>query len=341
MKLISSPQVLISKFPTPSYVAVGRSISQNILEGKDKRLAVLVGPCSIHDPRSALEFAARLKNLSSKIDKTLFPIMRFFVEKPRSQIGWKGLVYDPKLDGSNDIEKGLRLCRKLLAEIGGLEIACSTEFLDPLVSFYLSDLISWGVIGARTASSQPHRQMASGFSFPIGFKNDVHGNLKVAIDGIISARAPHAHLGIDPDGHISALQTKGNHWTHLILRGSDQGGNYDRESVNIAKHLLKNHWIEPKILIDCSHGNSGKEALNQKQPFISTIEQVLEGNTAIVGLLLESHLFEGKQFLGKNLSHLAYGVSITDSCLSWEETESLLLWADSCISSKSIHSVQK
>jgi 3-deoxy-7-phosphoheptulonate synthase len=343
MKQLPSPSTLIEKFPTASYTATARSIAQNILNGKDSRLAVLVGPCSIHDPASALEFAYRLKKLSLKIENTLFPIMRLFIEKPRSRIGWKGLVYDPYLNGSNDIEAGLYLARQLIVEIGNLSLGCSMEFLDPLVSFYVSDTISWGVVGARTAASQPHRQMGSGFTFPIGFKNDIHGNLTVAVDAIISAQAAHSHIGIDPDGRITAMETKGNPYAHLVLRGSEKNTNYDSKSIHTAMQLLKNQSINSKLLVDCSHGNSGKEAKRQKEAFKSVIEQVVEGNRSIAGLMLESHILEGKQPLTTNPAHLLYGVSITDSCLSWEETESLLLWADSLLSSRSIsiHSVQK
>lgn len=343
MKQLPSPSALIEKFPTPSYTKIARSISQNILDGKDTRLAVLVGPCSIHDPTAALEFACRLQTLSLKTENTLFPIMRLFVEKPRSRLGWKGFVYDPYLDGSNDIEAGLHLARKLIVEIGNLGIGCSMEFLDPLVSFYLSDTISWGLVGARTAASQPHRQVASGFTFPIGFKNDIHGNLKVAIDAIISAETPHSHIGIDPEGRIAALQTQGNPYAHLVLRGSEKKINYDLKSIQSAMQLLKNQSIRPKLLVDCSHGNSGKEARRQKTAFLSVIEQAVSGNRSIAGIMLESHIFGGKQPLATNPAQLLYGVSITDSCLSWEETESLLLWADSRLSSRSIsiHSVQK
>jgi len=342
MKLLTPPIKLIQKFPTPPYVTAARFIAKKILERKDSRLAVLVGPCSIHDPQAALEFALRLKKISVKIEKNFFPVMRLFIEKPRSRIGWKGMVYDPYLDQSNDMEAGLHFSRKLLTEIGNLEIACSMEFLDPLISFYFHDTISWGFIGARTPASQPHRQMASMFDFPLGFKNDIRGNLEIAIDAILSAQTPHSHIGIDPYGRVAALSTKGNPWTHLVLRGAEEKSNYDPFSLQLAAQLLKKHSLEPRLLIDCSHGNSGKDAEKQKQSFTSVIEQVIDGNQTIAGLMLESHIFKGKQSLEAPPSSLLYGVSITDSCLSWEETESLLLWADDCLSSrsKSIHSVQ-
>lgn len=338
MKSLPSPLDLIQKFPAPSYVAVSRNIAQAILERKDPRLAVLVGPCSIHDPNSAMEFGLRLKKLFSKVEKNLFPIMRFFIEKPRSGLGWKGMVYDPHLDGSNDIETGLNLCRKLLAQMGELEIPCCMEFLDPLVSFYMSDLITWGLIGARTSTSQPHRQMASRFLFPTGFKNDIHGNVDAAINSILSSRQPHAHLGINEAGQIATLETKGNHLTHLVLRGSEKASNYEPTAMASHIELLKKYSIEPRLLIDCSHGNSGKNPNLQKKSFVSVVLQA-KTNPAIVGLMLESHISGGKQCLTKNLRQLRYGVSITDACLSWEETEELLLWADSS-RSMSIHSVQ-
>ena len=328
MKCLSPPSELIEKFPISPLIENIRISSQEIVERKDPRLALLVGPCSIHDPASALEFAGRLKQLTPKVEKTLFPILRLFIEKPRTRLGWKGFLYDPDLDGSNDIEKGLISSRKLLTEIGSMGIGCSVEFLDPLVSFYIQDTVAWGVIGARTASSQPHRQMVSALPCPVGFKNDIHGRLEDAIDGIIASRHPHSHLGINPNGQIAALQSEGNPWTHLILRGSKTKTNYDLTSIAKAQSLLKKNGLHPRLMIDCSHGNSRKKAKNQILSFRSAIEQVAEGNRDIIGLMLESHLFGGKQHLSDHPSSLCYGISITDSCLSWEETEELLLWAD-------------
>lgn len=342
MKPLSPPCELIQKFPTPSYIATARAAAQAILERKDPRLAVLVGPCSIHDPLSAMDFALRLKKILPKVEKTLFPIMRFFLEKPRSRLGWKGIVYDPHLNGSHDIEAGLHLGRKLLTQMGELEIPCCMEFLDPLISFYVSDLITWGLIGARTSASQPHRQMASRFTFPIGFKNDIYGNLEVALNGILSARHAHSYIGISGEGQISALETDGNPLAHLVLRGSEYGNNYEPPAVENSLELLKRHSIEPRVLIDCSHGNSNKNAALQKKSFLSVIEQS-KTNRAIAGLMLESHIFGGRQLLAKDPAQLLYGVSITDACLGWEETEALLLWANSSLSASrsiSIHSVQ-
>jgi 3-deoxy-7-phosphoheptulonate synthase len=327
MQPLSSPIDLIQRFPTPSFVASARSTAKKILEGKDSRLAVLVGPCSIHDPVSALEFGEKLKKLSVQVEDTLFLIMRCFIEKPRTRLGWKGMVYDPFLDGSYQMEEGLHLSRSLLSQLGKMEVPCCMEFLDPLMAPYMSDLVTWGLVGARTVASQPHRQMASGFSFPLGFKNDIHGNLDVAIDAILSARHPHFPIGINKEGKVTAIQTKGNLLTHLVLRGSEKRSNYDPTSVAKAAGLLKKHSLLQRLLIDCSHGNSSRDAKKQKISFTSVIEQLASGTRAIGGLMLESNLFEGKQSLTQNQKLLQYGVSITDPCLSWEDTESLLLWA--------------
>ncbi len=300
-----------------------RKKAEQILKREDPRLAAIVGPCSIHDPESAYEYALRLKKLSAEIEGAFFPIMRLFIEKPRTKLGWKGMLYDPKLDASNDIAKGIRQSRELILKIAELGIPCATELLEPLVIPYLDDLIVWGLIGARTSASQPHRQMASGLHFPIGFKNDFRGDIDVAIAGILTSRIPHSHIGINESGHIAALHTKGNPLTHLVLRGSDIAPNYDPASVKSALKNLERHRLEQTLLIDCSHGNSGKDHLRQKEVFESVMEQAAE-NRAIAGVMLESHLFAGKQSLTEDPSHLSYGVSITDPCIGWEETENLL-----------------
>lgn len=339
MRHLPSPHQLKSEFPTHApesnfIIGVRRDISA-ILRRADRRLALLVGPCSIHDPDEALEYASRLKKLSSKL-KNFFPVMRLFFEKPRTRLGWKGILYDPFLDGSNDIAAGLRISRKMLLEITDKEIPCATELLEPLVAPYFDDLIAWGVIGARTSASQPHRQMASSLPFPVGFKNDVHGELDVAIAGILSSRTPHSFISIDLHGQIVGAQTLGNPLTHLILRGSVSEPNYDPQSVTKALEELQRHHLEPRLLIDCSHGNSKKDPERQKIAFRSVIEQILNGNEGIAGIMLESHLLSGKQRLGEDPSFLRYGVSITDACLGWEETEELLLWGDEQLSCRSI-----
>jgi len=325
---LPSPAQIKNEYPLSSevrhFIAASRHTAQQILQRNDERLVAIVGPCSIHDPSSALEYAIRLKKLASEIDRNCFPIMRLFIEKPRSRLGWKGMLYDPHLDGSNDIAAGLRKSRELFLQIAELGVPCATELLEPIVSPYFDDLIAWGLIGARTSASQPHRQMASGLPFPIGFKNGFLGELDVALSGILTSRIPHSHIGIDSKGHIAALQTRGNSLTHLILRGSDTQPNYDPASVNKALQALQEHRLEPRLLIDCSHGNSGKDHRQQRLVFASILEQVNNGNRAIAGLMLESHLFAGKQPLGDDRSLLNYGISITDPCLGWGETEELL-----------------
>jgi 3-deoxy-7-phosphoheptulonate synthase len=331
---LPTPSQIKHEYPlkSPDLIANWRKTAKSILQRIDPRLVAIVGPCSVHDPESAIEYALRLKKLSTDIDKNFFPIMRLFIEKPRTRLGWKGMLYDPHLDGSNDIAAGLRKSRELILKIAEIGIPCATEILEPIIAPYFDDLIVWGLIGARTSASQPHRQVASGFSFPIGFKNDYRGELDVAISGILSSRIPHSHIGIDPHGHIAALYTRGNPLSHLVLRGSENTPNYDPVSVEKAICTLKEHRLEPRLLIDCSHGNCGKDHRRQKIVFESVIEQAAE-NKAIAGLMLESHLLPGKQPLGDDPSLLSYGVSITDPCLGWDETDYLFR-------SMSINSVQ-
>ncbi|MDE3045395.1 MAG: 3-deoxy-7-phosphoheptulonate synthase [Verrucomicrobiota bacterium] len=338
----------------------GRSHSVKILRKEEGRLALLIGPCSIHDPEEALEYGKRLAELQGKVASSFFLIMRVFVEKPRTRLGWKGMLYDPYLDGSNDLQEGVHRSRKLLLELNELGVPCATEFLEPLVAPYLSDLIAWGIIGARTGASQPHRQLVSGLPFPVGFKNGVHGDLDTPISSILAARIPHSHFGIDRDGRIASVQTTGNPLAHLILRGSAQGPNCEPASVQEALRFLREHHLEEKLLIDCSHGNSGKDFQRQKWAFETALKQK---NPAIRGLMLESNLRAGKQPLneprpkGRGMiweefetppkfgcelpgpkgpgfrrpdeepDQLQYGISITDPCLNWEETEDLILRA--------------
>jgi 3-deoxy-7-phosphoheptulonate synthase len=322
---LPTPAQIKREFPLriPEVIASWRMTARNVLERTDSRLALIIGPCSIHDPKSALEYAARLKKLSPEIDQTFFPIMRIFIEKPRSRIGWKGMVYDPHLNGSNDIAEGLRQSRELILKIAEIGIPCASELLEPLVLPYIEDLVVWGLIGARTSASQPHRQMVSGLDFPVGFKNDIRGNIDVALGGILTSRIPHTHIGIDSDGHIASIHTKGNPYSHLVLRGAENAPNFDRASVNAALQKLLNQQLEERLLIDCSHDNCGKDHLREQAVFESVMKQAVE-NKAIAGVMLESHLFAGKQALYGDPSHLSYGVSITDACIGWEETETLL-----------------
>ena len=265
--------------------------------------------------------------------------MRFFIEKSRTRLGWKGLLYDPHLDGTNDIAQGIRESRKLLLQIAEKGVPCAIELLEPLAVPYFDDLIVWGLIGARTSASQPHRQMASGLPFPVGFKNDVHGNLDVAVSGVFTSRAPHSYIGISAEGRIASLKTKGNLLAHLILRGSESQPNFDAASVAKAISLLQAYDLPLCLLIDCSHGNSKKDPKKQRTALESVIAQILEGNKAISGFMLESHLHTGTQPLVQDRSQLRYGISVTDPCIGWEETESLLLWAsEQLMAINSVHS---
>lgn len=322
--LLPTPAQIKDELPLkfPERIASWRQEAIDILERRDNRLALILGPCSIHEPESVFEYALRLKEYSSATPP-FFPIIRLFFEKARTRLGWKGMLYDPRLDGSHDIEEGIRKSRALILKIAELGIPCATELLEPLAFPYFDDLIVWGMIGARTSASQPHRQLASGLKFPVGFKNDFRGSIDVAIAGILSSRIGHSHIGIDRDGRISKVQTKGNPHTHLVLRGSDVGSNYDPDSVASAMKALKDHRLEPRLLIDCSHGNCGKDHRKQEIVFRSVIDQAID-NPNIAGLMLESYLFSGKQPLSDDPSFLSYGVSITDPCLGWEETEDLL-----------------
>lgn len=323
---LPTPAAIKSELPltSPEIIASFRQEAIDILQRKTPRLALLVGPCSVHESKSALEYAEKLKKLSCEIAPLFFPIMRLFFEKPRTRVGWKGMLYDPHLDGSHDIAAGIRKTRSLLLQVTALGVPCAAELLEPLALPYFDDLIVWGLIGARTSASQPHRQLASGLHFPVGFKNDCQGGFEEAISGILSSRTPHARLGIDASGHIASLPTNGNPWTHLVLRGSEKAPNYDASSIARAIQALREEHLEERLLIDCSHGNCGKNHMKQAQVFRHCVEQALH-NPSIMGLMLESHLFAGKQPFCAEESHaLRYGVSITDPCLGWEETEALL-----------------
>ncbi len=323
--LLPTPLQIKSELPltVPEKIDSWRREAIEILARKTPRLAVILGPCSIHDPEAVYEYALKLKKLMTEIDEPFFPIMRLFFEKPRTRLGWKGMLYDPDLNGTHDIASGIRKSRSLILKIAELGIPCATELLEPLVLPYFDDLIVWGLIGARTSASQPHRQLASGLKFPIGFKNDSQGNIGSAIAGILTSKIPHSHIGIDPRGCIAKIQTFGNPYTHLVLRGGDQGSNYDAHSIAFALNALKEHRLEPRLIVDCSHGNCGKDHTKQTLVFRTVIDQAMV-NPAIAGLMLESHLFPGKQPLYDDLNFLSYGVSITDPCLGWDETEELL-----------------
>ncbi|WP_053143896.1 3-deoxy-7-phosphoheptulonate synthase [Pseudomonas sp. P97.38] len=292
-----------------------------ILDGHDSRLLVIVGPCSLHDPKSALEYAANLARVAHEVSDSMLLVMRAYVEKPRTTVGWKGLAYDPGLDGSDDMAAGLTLSRELMREMLQLGLPVATELLQPMAASYFDDLLSWVAIGARTTESQIHREMASGLGMPVGFKNGTDGGVGIACDAMRSAAHAHRHFGVDSQGHPAIIQTQGNPDTHLVLRGGHRGPNYDRDSVAQIHGDLTRLKIPARIMVDCSHANSGKDPLRQPQVFNDVLEQRLHGNRALIGMMLESHLFEGCQPLGPAMR---YGVSVTDGCLGWDATERLL-----------------
>lgn len=302
-------------------VAAHRRAVRAILNGDDSRLLVIVGPCSIHDPQSALEYARRLADLAAQVSDQMLLVMRAYVEKPRTTVGWKGLAYDPRLDGSDDMVGGLTLSRQLMREMLQLGLPIATEILQPMAAGYFDDLLSWVAIGARTTESQIHREMASGLPMPVGFKNGTDGGVAVASDAMRSAAHPHRHFGMDRQGHPAIIETLGNRDTHIVLRGGHGGPNYDSQSVARVRDSLEKHALSTRIVVDCSHANSAKDPLRQPQVFHEVLAQRLAGNTSLIGMMLESHLFEGCQPVSENLR---YGVSITDGCLGWNGTERLL-----------------
>jgi 3-deoxy-7-phosphoheptulonate synthase len=303
-----------------------------ILHQEDPRLLVVIGPCSIHDQQGALEYAARLAELQKELAGTMEIVMRVYFEKPRTTIGWKGLINDPHLDGSQDIETGLKIARKLLLDIAGLGLPAATEFLDPIVPQYTADLISWAAIGARTTESQTHREMASGLSMPVGLKNATDGSLQVAIDAMGAARHSHSFLGINEDGATAIVRTTGNPHTHIVLRGGRARTNYDADSIRAAEEKLKSEQLPPVLMVDCSHANSEKQFARQEDVWRSVIQQRVDGTRSLIGLMVESNLVEGNQPIPRKLSDLRYGVSITDSCIGWETTERMLRWGHAALS---------
>lgn len=292
-----------------------------ILNGEDPRLLVIVGPCSIHDPQSAIEYASKLARLAEDVSSEMLLVMRAYVEKPRTTVGWKGLAYDPHLNGTDDMATGLTLSRELMLEMIQLGLPVATELLQPMAANYFDDLLSWVAIGARTTESQIHREMASGLNMPVGFKNGTDGGAAIAVDAMRSAAHAHRHFGVDSQGHPAIVQTAGNADTHIVLRGGHQGPNYDATSVANISAELSRLKIPNRIMVDCSHANSGKDPLRQPAVFNEVLEQRLRGNHSLIGAMLESHLFEGCQPLS---AALRYGVSITDGCLGFDATEQLL-----------------
>ena len=308
-----------------SHVEESRHTVKKILQGLDPRFLLIVGPCSIHDPIAAREYALKLQSLSQSVSDTFLLIMRVYFEKPRTSLGWKGMLYDPYLDGSNDIPTGMRWTRQLLLDLAEMKVPVATEFLDPISPAYFGDLITWGCIGARTTTSQTHRQMASDLSIPIAFKNSTDGNIDSAVNGVISATSPHTYIGMDSQGHSSIIHTKGNPYCHIALRGGENGPNFDPQAINQALEKLGKTGLPLHLLIDCSHDNSNRKHEQQAVVFHSIIQQVAEGNKNIRGVLIESNLNAGNQPL--NNQNLQYGVSLTDPCLDWTTTENLIRWA--------------
>ncbi len=305
-------------------VLAGRQQLESVLSGEDERFAVIVGPCSIHDNRGALDYAARLKPLAEQLSERLLVVMRVYFEKPRTTVGWKGLIYDPNLNDTYQIEDGLHRARQLLLEVAETGLYSATEFLDPIVPQYLSDLVTWAAIGARTTESQTHRQMASGLSMPVGFKNGTDGDPQTAVDALVAASTPQAFLGIDHQGQASIVETRGNNNCHLVMRGGRSGTNFDARSIATAQEALRKSHVPPRIVVDCSHGNSNKDHTRQHIAFEDVISQRLAGNSDLLGVMLESNINPGAQKLAEDPSVLEYGVSITDSCIGWDETVQLL-----------------
>ena len=329
---LTSPKKLKEKLPVSENAAdtviQARNTIKRVLAGEERRLLMIVGPCSIHDHEAARDYALRLKKLAVEVSETILIVMRVYFEKPRTTVGWKGLINDPDLDGSHKINKGIELARKILLETNNLGLPCATETLDPITPQYLADLISWSAIGARTTESQTHREMASGLSMPVGFKNGTDGGLNVALNAMNSALQQHHFLGINPEGISSVIQTSGNPHVHLVLRGGNNGPNYDAVSVHIAADALASGGLPKAIMIDCNHANSGKDPSRQELVLRNTIMQIKDGDQSIIGTMIESNINGGNQLIKPKMK---YGVSVTDACLDWENTHRIILDAHTAL----------
>ena len=326
--LLPAPRELHVELPVSeaeaAHIASARAAVQAIVRGEDDRLLVIVGPCSIHEPESAIEYARRLRDFSPGVADALNLVMRVYFEKPRTRMGWKGLIYDPDLDGRGDIGEGLRRARRILLECARLRVPAASEILDLVTPQYYAELLSWGAIGARTVESPLHRQMASALSAPVGFKNATDGSVQTAVDAILVAAQPHTFPSISFDGRAMIVTSTGNPHGHLILRGGAQGPNYDAASVRGAAAALAQAGLPPRMIVDCSHGNSGKDYRKQPEVAACLADQIARGSPAICGVMLESHLVEGNQAIGTDRSSLRYGQSVTDGCIGWDQTQGVL-----------------
>lgn len=326
--VLPAPRLLREELPCgdaeAQFIASARQTVRRILRGEDDRLLVIVGPCSIHDQASALEYAGRLRGLAARVEDALFPVMRVYFEKPRTRMGWKGLIYDPGLDDSGDIREGLRMARRILLECARLSVPAASEILDLVTPQYYAELLSWGAIGARTVESPLHRQMASALSAPVGFKNATNGSVDVAIDAIHVAAQAHCFPSISLDGQATVVSTSGNPDAHLVLRGAHDGPNYDAASVARAARALSQASLPARLLVDCSHGNSAKDYRRQPEVAANVAQQIAAGSILVGGILLESHLVEGRQDIRSGRDGLLYGQSVTDGCIGWDSTEAVL-----------------
>ena len=335
IEMLKTPSEMEKELPIPDdilfRISEYRKTVADIIHGKDSRLLAIIGPCSIHDPKAALEYAAKLKKLADEVSDVFFIVMRTYFEKPRTALGWKGLIADPDMDESCNIEKGLMIARRLLLDISGIGLPVGCEVLDPIVPQYTDELMTWSSIGARTTESQTHRSLASGLSVPVGFKNSTSGDFTAAVNAAKSASRPASFIGVQRDGKLGVFRSMGNIAPHLILRGGDQGPNYYEDDVEYAASMMKDAGLEPAIIIDCSHQNSRKDWTRQKRVLRGVIDQVRWGETEIRGFMLESNLYEGSQKIPSDLSLLKYGVSVTDGCIGWDETDRIVTNAASLI----------
>ncbi|KAF0096213.1 MAG: 3-deoxy-7-phosphoheptulonate synthase [Puniceicoccaceae bacterium 5H] len=326
--VLPAPELLCREIARPepqaNFIAQAREEINRIIFGDDRRLLVVVGPCSIHDTQAGLDYARRLAELAPQVQDRLKLVMRVYFEKPRTTVGWKGLIMDPDLDGTANIHDGLKVARQFLLDVLDLKLPTATEFLDPITPQYIADLVCWAAIGARTTESQTHRQMASGLSMPLGFKNGTSGDIKVAINAIKAASQPQTFLGISHQGLASAVSTRGNPYCHLILRGGDKGPNYDAPHVADSAELLRKAGLKPAVMVDCSHGNSNKDHRRQPEVFGNLLDQSLDASSSVIGAMIESNLEDGNQPFPQPIDQLAYGRSITDACIDWDTTERII-----------------